>query len=303
MKLSRLLPEDYPILKPYFSSQKYRLCSYSLSSAIAWSDQEYQPYKMVTEDAVIIGCEFASDKKNRHLLLPISPSKEFTPEALQELAIDLGFKNFWFVPEEYIQTYGKKRVASVFQITQQREYSDYVYLTRDLMNLKGNKYSKKRNLIHQFERNCLAHSEITVEPMKPASRNECLDFMEKWCEERQCDMDHDANLACEKEAIRNTISHMELMEVKGLTLRIDGKVAAFGMASLLTQEMGVLHYEKALSSIKGLYQYFDNICVKHLLKDYKYTNKENDMGMPGLRKSKKSYHPVMMVRSYGLTLH
>ena len=303
MKLSRLLPEDYPILKPYFSRPKYRLCSYSLSSAIAWSNQEYQPYKMVTDDAVVIGCEFTKNKENRHLMLPISPAKEFTPEALQELASDLGFTNFWFVPEEYIRTYGEERVASIFQITEQKGYSDYIYLTRDLMNLKGNKYSKKRNLIHQFERNCLGNNEITVEPMTTASMDECLDFMDRWCEERDCSVDDDSNLACEKEAANNTMAHMELLEVKGLMLRIDGQISAFGMTSVLTQEMGVMHFEKALVGIKGLYQYFDNICVKHLLKDYKYTNKENDMDLPGLIKSKKSYHPVMMVRSYELKLH
>jgi hypothetical protein len=92
------------------------------------------------------------------------------------------------------------------------------------------------------------------------------------------------------------------MEVKGLMLRLDGQVVAFGMASILTQDMGVIHFEKALSSIKGLYQYFDKTCVKHLLKDYKYTNKENDMGIPGLKKSKKSYHPVMIEDSYELKL-
>lgn len=303
MKLSRLLPEDYPILKPYFSRPKYRLCSYSLSSAIAWSNHEYQPFKMVTDDAVVIGCEFTKNKENRHLMLPISPAKEFTPEALQELASDLGFTNFWFVPEEYIRTYGEERVASIFQITEQKGYSDYIYLTRDLMNLKGNKYSKKRNLIHQFERNFLGTREVAVEPMTKTSMNECLDFMDKWCEERNCSSDDDSNLACEKEAANNTMAHMELMEVKGLMLRIDGEVSAFGMASVLTQEMGVIHFEKALASIKGLYQYFDNICVKHLLKDYKYTNKENDMDLPGLIKSKKSYHPVMMVRAHELKLH
>ena len=154
MKLSRLLPEDYPVLKPYFSRQKYQICYYSLSSAIAWSNQEYHPYKTVIDDAVVIGCEFTHHKENRHLLLPISPTKEFTPEALQKLASELGFENFWFVPEAYIQTYGRERIDSIFRITKLKGYSDYIYLTRDLMNLRGNKYSKKRNLIHQFERNC-----------------------------------------------------------------------------------------------------------------------------------------------------
>jgi hypothetical protein len=78
------------------------------------------------------------------------------------------------------------------------------------MNLKGNKYSKKRNLIHQFERNCRDNSEITLEPMTPASMDDCIDFMERWCEERGCDMDEDTELICEKEAVINTIEHMEL---------------------------------------------------------------------------------------------
>ena len=302
MTLSRLIPEDYPSLKPYFEGQKYRLCFYSLSSAIAWSNQQYQPYKSVIDDAVVIGCEFSTEKENRHLLLPVSPAKEFTPEELRDLALDLGFSRFWFVPEEYILTYGRERIASIFQITEQKGYSDYIYHTHDLMLLKGNKYSKKRNLIHQFERNFLSAREVAVEPMTKTSMNECLDFMDKWCVERNCSLDNDSNLACEKEALINTIEHMELMEVQGLMLRIDGEVTAFGMASFLTREMGVLHFEKALSSIKGLYQYFDNTCVKHLLKDYKYTNKENDMGIPGLIKAKKSYHPAMIVNSYSLEL-
>ena len=66
--------------------------------------------------------------------------------------------------------------------------------------------------------------------------------------------------------------------------------------------MGVLHFEKALSNIKGLYQYFDSECAKRLFKGYKYINKESDMGDPGLAKSKKSYHPVMIVKSYKLII-
>ena len=170
------------------------------------------------------------------------------------------------------------------------------------MHLKGNKYSKKRNLIHQFERDCLAKKTVTVESMTETSKDECIDFLDTWCAERDCNMDTDENLACEREALIHTMENMELMEVRGLMLRIDGNLAAFGMASFLTQEMGVLHYEKALSSIKGLYQYFDNVCAKQLLNDYKFTNKENDMGLPGLKKSKKSYHPAMIVRSYELKL-
>jgi hypothetical protein len=66
--------------------------------------------------------------------------------------------------------------------------------------------------------------------------------------------------------------------------------------------MATLQYEKAFGSIKGLYQYFDNACARMLVNGYTYLNKESDMGIPGLTKAKKSYHPLKMVRSVKLIL-
>jgi hypothetical protein len=138
--------------------------------------------------------------------------------------------------------------------------------------------------------------------MTPAAKEECLTFLDKWCDDQQCDLDEDVNLACEKEAIINTIENMDLLEVNGLILRIDNKINALGMASHLTDEMGVLYFEKALTQVKGLYQYFDNLCAKHLLTGYKYINKESDMDIPGLVKAKKSYHPIFIVKSFKLEI-
>ena len=74
------------------------------------------------------------------------------------------------------------------------------------------------------------------------------------------------------------------------------------MGSYLTDDMGVLNFEKAFSRMKGLYQYFDNQCARRLFDDYRYINKESDMGEANLAKAKKSYHPATMIRSYELTL-
>ena len=83
---------------------------------------------------------------------------------------------------------------------------------------------------------------------------------------------------------------------------LDGEINAFGIASRLTENMGVLHFEKAFASKKGLYQYFDRECARRLFKGCSYINKESDMNVPGLAKAKKSYHPVMTVKSYILTV-
>ena len=138
--------------------------------------------------------------------------------------------------------------------------------------------------------------------MVPSVLSECIDFLEKWCEERNCDIKEDETLLCERQAAINTIENIDLFELDGILLRIDGETNAFGIASRLTESMGVLHFEKAFASKKGLYQYFDRECARRLFKGLPYINKESDMNIPGLAKTKKSYHPVMTVKSYILTV-
>lgn len=303
MKLTPLKPTDYPELKPFFRDQRHRLCAYSLVSVLTWSTQEYQPHGTIWEDSLIIGAEFRTHRENRHLLLPISPTHEHGPEKLREIAEKLGFTSYWYASEDYIKTYGRDRIASVFTITEQEAFHDYIYRTEDLSSLKGNRYSKKRNLIHQFKKGYLRKDgRVTLEPLDPGAEADCLEFMEKWCTERGCDMETDENLSCEKQAFINTIKNVDVLEVEGILLRIDGELSAFGVTSRITDEMGALQFEKALVKVKGLYQYFDNLCAKTLLKGYRYINKESDMNVPGLTKAKKSYHPALILKSYRLDI-
>jgi len=301
MQLKPITPADYTELKPFFENQQYRLCEYALPLVIVWSNIEYRPYGAVDGESLIVAAEFCIHKENRHLILPISPTKRHTPEDLYRLCEKLGFASFWFVPEDYIKTYGKKRIGAFFTVSDQPGYNDYVYLADDLIDLKGNKYSKKRNLIHQFERNYLSNGRVAIEPLEAGAVPECLEFLEEWCVQNNCDADSALDLACEKQATINALENIEGLGTRGLMLRLDGKISAFGIASWLTDSMGVLHFEKADANIKGLYQYFDNACAKRLFNGCRYVNKESDLNIPGLAKAKKSYHPVMMVKSYKLT--
>jgi len=302
MNFKSLTPADYSELKPFFDHQRYRLCAYSLVSILTWSNQQYQPYGATLDDAVIICCEFSTRKENRHMLLPVSPTQEYNPERLHKLAEQAGFSSFWYVPEDYIKKYGKKQVTSLFTLHEQKGYHDYIYRAEDLSTLKGNKYSKKRNLIHQFKKQYPDNEAVKVESITAASQDECMEFLEQWCDEHDCDIDSDENLACEKQAVLNTFAYLDAMDVSGILLRLDGRISAFAMASRLTDDMGTLHFEKALIKIKGLYQYFDKLCANNLFDGYRYINKENDMGIPGLAKAKKSYHPVKIVKSYRMDL-
>ncbi|MBC8393058.1 MAG: DUF2156 domain-containing protein, partial [Deltaproteobacteria bacterium] len=272
MNAKQILPSDYPKLKKFFESQKYGLCAYSLASIIVWRNNVYQPYGTIDGDAFIVWAEFTTRKEDRHLILPVSPVREFTPEELHDLAVKLGFEKFCFVPDEYLENYGRSAVEAFFEVEEQEEYADYVYLTDDLASLKGNRYAKKRNLIKQFQRDYTERDRVKVEKITSLVASECLDFLEKWCEERDCDANPEEDLACEKLAAINTLENIEVLEVNGLFLRVDNEISAFGIASHLKSDMGVLHFEKAFSGIKGLYQYFDNLCAKRLFNGYKYIN-------------------------------
>jgi hypothetical protein len=302
MIMKHIKYSDYSKLKEFFRHQRYPLCVYSLPSILAWSNEYYMPYGAVENDALIVAAEFSEQKENRHLILPVSPSREYSPEELYELAKKLGFKSYWFVPVEYIERHEKSGIKSLFKITVQKEYEDYVYLAADLSELKGNKYSQKRNLIHQFESDYLSRDRVEYGEINKPVSSECIDFLEKWCKERDCDRGGNDDLACERTAAINTIQHIDTIDVRGIYLRVDGKISAFGIASYLTDDMGVLHFEKAFAGVKGLYQYFDNLCAKRLFKGCMYINKESDMNIPGLAKVKMSYHPAMRVKSYKLEL-
>ncbi len=296
------MPSDYPQLKRFFEAQKYPLCVYSLSSLLVWSSRIYEPCGLVMADETFVaGVEFtATHAEKRHLILPLSPVKDHSPEELLDIAAKLGFKSYWFVPEVYMERFGKARVEALFQTEEQPEFEDYVYLQEDLAELKGNRYSKKRNLISQFNREYAGR--VKTEAVSESLAPECIDFLEKWCKERDCDKEESGDLSCEKQAVINALKHIDRIGMKGLLVRIDGRVSAFAMVSRLNPDTGVLHFEKAFAHIKGLYQFLDNLCAGQLLADVKYINKESDMGEPGLAKTKKSYHPVMMIRSYKLTV-
>jgi hypothetical protein len=302
MNFNQLTPQDYHRYRHFFQNQRYPLCAYSLASIIAWTNSEYQPFGVEYQDAFIVAAEFEVEKKNRHLLLPISPERIFPPEELVTLANLAGHTEYWFVPEDYIDHFGESVVGRYFKIQHQGAYDDYIYRVEDLAGLKGNRYSKKRNLINQFRRDYVDPGKVVIEPIDPENAEECLFFLEEWCQERHCDADDQMDLSCEKQAAINTLNHIAIFGLKGILLRIDGGVSAFGISAPLTQDMATLQYEKAFGSVKGLYQYFDNACARMLFNGFTYLNKESDMGIPGLAKAKKSYHPFKMVRSVKLIL-
>lgn len=303
MKFAPLTPAEYGRMKPFFVNQRYPLCSYSLATIMAWNNCIFDAYYAVEGDALFISEIKTGDPRKKHLFLPVSGAREYPPSGLAAAAAGSGYGEYWFVPETYIEGFGIGEVEKFFRVWEQPGYSDYIYRTPDLAELKGSRYSKKRNLIKQFKREYLDRGRACVEEITPANSRECREFLESWCAEHGKRVGNLADhLECDKRPIANALEKLGGIGMRGILVRVDGRVGGFAMGSRLKEDMGVLNFEKASAAIKGLYQFLDNECAVRIFAGYEYINKESDLNDPGLIKAKKSYFPVMKVKSYRLEM-
>jgi uncharacterized protein len=173
-----------------------------------------------------------------------------------------------------------------------REHFDYVYKTRDLIELAGKNYRQKRNHINYL----LRSYSIDYEPLSESNVQACLELSETWCQAKRCG--EDLNLAGEWEAIQEGLNNFAGLEINGGAITINGRVAAFTLGESLNHNTAVVHFEKANVEIRGLYAVINQQFCERALKEIAFTNREQDLGELGLRKAKLSYNPERLVEKY-----
>jgi len=177
-----------------------------------------------------------------------------------------------------------------------RDQSDYVYLTEDLIKLEGRKYHRKRNHIKQFkERYPYQYIPLTGDHI-----SECLKLQTDWCDLRRCEVV--PGLRSESIAIKEAFDHFERLRLKGEIILINGKVEAFTLGEPLNRDTVVIHIEKANPAFEGLYPVINQAFLENHWSGYTYVNREQDLGEEGLRKAKESYFPHHMTKKYTITL-
>jgi hypothetical protein len=177
-----------------------------------------------------------------------------------------------------------------------RDQSDYLYLTTELIQLSGRKYHRKRNHIKQFKEK---YSYQYV-PLTPEWIPECLRLETDWCDLRQCDVIQ--GLSNESAAIKEALTHFVDLGVRGGVILIEGKVQAFTLGEPLNPETVVIHIEKANPAHEGLYTMINQAFLENEWSGTSYVNREQDLGEEGLRKAKESYFPHHRVDKYTITL-
>lgn len=188
----------------------------------------------------------------------------------------------------------KELFPDTFEICFNRSSFDYVYETERLAELKGRKYHRKRNHYTKF---CKNLPDFSVEPVSAENLDRTMAFVEQWYADRMQESP-EKEYRSEQDAIQKCFASYEQFGMEGLILCHNGSILAFTMGSRLSPDTFDVHFEKARWDVEGAYtvincEFARYIRAKH--PDVLYLNREEDMGLEGLRKAKESYFPHHMV--------
>ena len=184
-----------------------------------------------------------------------------------------------------------------FRFHTDRDNYDYVYRTEDLAFLKGKRYQSKRNFVNRFHLN---YPDCQFLPLDASTEEAAKAVAQIWMAEKLAD-DPLADFHLERTALERAFAHREGLRLEGMVLVNDGQPVAMTMGSRLCGNTFDIHFEKAVAGFDGAYAAINQAFARYLLEKYpevEYLNREDDLGIEGLRKAKLSYHPDHLVEKY-----
>jgi ribosomal protein S18 acetylase RimI-like enzyme len=259
---------------------------YSFYSFMCWFEElEYAQ----TDDALYLRTYFNGALRYWTPLLK-KGSKLTIKQAVEALPPGCSFA---FATENF-----KNEMSEEYVFCTNRSWSEYVYGAANFIALAGKRYSGKRNHIKRF----LSKYTPEMSPYKAEDATELEAFERAWRTAHDFEQ-QDLNESAEKEfklsksAFEASLSGKTVCDV----LRIDGKIAGVAVAEFIASGNAVVLHEKADISYEGIYSYLANEFAKRHLSGCRYINRQEDMGLEGLRKSKMSYNPEFLLDKYVLT--
>ncbi len=265
---------------------------YSFINLWAWAC-EFGLQWAWTEDAVWI----RQTEPEEILWAPVCvPGKVRWREALERLGI--AAPSFIRVPQE-VSDIWEEQLPGRADVREARGQWDYLYSFKELVELSGNRFHKKKNLLNQFRKK---YTYRYVELQGPIIK-ETRETQERWCEWRDCESSE--TLSAENRAIDRVLgAWTSLRNILGGALIVDGKQVAFSIAERSTPETLIIHFEKGFTQYAGVYQAVNQIFLASQEdKGFTTVNREQDLDEGNLRQAKLSYNPVDFVRKYSVTIN
>lgn len=286
--------KDKELITSFTQHSPYRHCDWSFSNLCSWRFL-YHTQFAVREGYLLL--RFRADGE-RFYMMPVGQGdlgcvlEELIEDARQA---DEPFRMLGIDADSRREL--EALLPNRFNFTTDRDYADYLYLRTDLATLQGKKFQPKRNHINKFKR---TYPHYTYTPITPDRIPECLALEAEWCRANDCDQ-HEGT-GNERQALTYALQHFDELGLTGGILHAGGRIAAFTFGMPINEDTFGIHVEKADTRIEGAYAMINQEFANHIPQQYTYLNREEDLGIEGLRKAKLSYQPVLLLDKYTASL-
>lgn len=289
--------EEKPWVDELLRRADYRGCDYNFTNLFVWSRAYHQEIARVDDFLVThvcgrMGCSFMFPAGGGDLASVIRKLEEEAARRGEPLRLVCLTPRKMAELEEFF--------PGQFTFTADRDGYDYLYEIDRLADLGGKRLHAKRNHINRFMEN---NPSWTYEEITPESLGECLAMDKEWYR-RSLAREGEAeerDLGDEGVALRQAMEHYQALGLEGGLIRVYGEVVAFTMGDLLNSDTYDVHFEKAYGELQGAYAMINREFARWVRgrhPNVRYLNREDDMGVEGLRKAKESYYPDQMVEKH-----
>lgn len=278
---------DKALFERYVIPDNCRNCDMSFANIYCWQ-QTYHSQIAVWGDMLII--RFTTDLGRTAYMQPIGAgNKEAVTNAILLDAQSIGQPPLFFGLNNEWREFLERHFDGHFATISLPEHADYIYLSQDLASLTGRKYQPKRNHINRF----VAKYDYHFEPINGNNIDHCRALNSKWCYDKgeRCSMS-------EQMAVERFFNNFTTLGLEGWILYASNVAVAFAIGSTVNHDTFCIHIEKIDSNFEGAGAMINNLVATELQSRYKYINREDDLGIEGLRRSKMSYYPIELLPKY-----
>jgi hypothetical protein len=273
--------EDRDMIKSYLDAHPTGVCEMNFPNIFIWKDSERPRFTVLNGNL----CVFLEPTFEPAYCLPPAGGNDILRTIETCL---LHAPRLSRVPEDFVQKYG-----AYFKVEEDRDNFDYVYRREDLAELRGKKFDGKRNRIRKFE-SSFAHS---YDVLRRDHADDCRRLLYQWFEEKG---NGNPYMKAEKDAILEALTYFNELGLTGGVVTVSGRVEAFTIGMRLTDDTAVIQIEIANPALPGLAQWINREFVRREWSVFRFINREQDVGVPGLRKAKLSYQPDHLVKKFNL---
>lgn len=295
VKFKKVTPQDKEIFDSFYQYKLIKNCETAFANLCAWNFALNGEYAII-DNTLITRVHFQLNKEICYHCPIGKGDKVKIINQLIEDSKELGYKMKMMIDcKDIFQEYFCDR----FSVIEKREYFDYVYLRDSMASLSGKKLQAKRNHVNKFTKTYqYEYIEINSSNVKL-----CVDFAECWLEENvKQNPDNLKDYNDELRVIKYFAENFDPLELIAGAIMVEGKMVAFSLGSKVNNETFCTHIEKANKEYDGAYAIINKEFSIHLPEQYKFINREEDLGLEGLRQAKLSYQPVELVKKTLATL-